>query len=234
MLIEAEDLRMTFRVGVSEVHALRGVGIDVDRGEFVVITGASGSGKSTLLYILGCLERPTGGSYRLDGKPVESLDDDELSRFRNQRTGFVFQTFNLIPQHDVVENVELPLIYSGVGKEERRERSLNILRRVGLGDKIYHRPGELSGGEAQRVAVARALVVEPLLLLADEPTGNLDSETGRGIMELFSDLNRQGATVILVTHSLEIAAFGRRGIEMRDGRIIHDSGSTAGAARNHP
>ncbi|MCM2357823.1 MAG: ABC transporter ATP-binding protein [Geobacteraceae bacterium] len=223
MLIETGDLRMVYQVGATPVHALTGVAITVDHGEFVVITGASGSGKSTLLNLLGCLERPSGGWYRLEGKQVEALDDDQLSRFRNQKIGFVFQTFNLIPQYNVVENVELPLIYRGVEKGARRARSLKILEQVGLGDKIEHRPSELSGGEAQRVAIARALAVEPVLLLADEPTGNLDSRTGTGIMELFSDLNRQGATVILVTHSQEVAGYGRRTIEMRDGRIIHDS-----------
>lgn len=227
MLIEAGELRMVFQVGAAPVHALTGVAITVNHGEFVVITGASGSGKSTLLNLLGCLERPTSGWYRLDGRQVEALDDDELSGLRNQKIGFVFQTFNLIPQYNVVENVELPLVYRGVEKEARRARSLKILEQVGLGDKIEHRPAELSGGEAQRVAIARALAVEPVLLLADEPTGNLDSRTGTGIMELFGDLNRQGATVILVTHSQEVARYGRREIEMRDGRIIHDS-ATAG------
>ena len=226
MLIEAGELRMVFQVGTTPVHALLDVAITVDHGEFVVITGASGSGKSTLLNVLGCLERPTSGWYRLDGRPVDALDDDELSGFRNQKIGFVFQTFNLISQYNVVENVELPLIYRGVKKEERRIKSLEILQQVGLGDKKYHRPAELSGGEAQRVAIARALAVEPALLLADEPTGNLDSQTGMGIMELFSGLNRQGTTLILVTHSQEVAGYGRRLIEMRDGRIIHDSART--------
>jgi putative ABC transport system ATP-binding protein len=223
MLIEARDLEKVFQVGSSPVPALKGVSLDVDRGEFVVITGASGSGKSTLLYILGCLEQPTGGRYSLDGRPVESLDDNELSGVRNRKIGFVFQSFDLLPQHNVLENVELPLIYGGVEVQTRRDRSLILLEQVGLGDKLYHRPGELSGGEAQRVAIARALAVDPLLLLADEPTGNLDSKTGRGIMELFKDLNGKGTTVVFVTHSGEIAAYAGRGIEMRDGRIVDDS-----------
>lgn len=223
MLIEARDLEKVFQVGANTVQALRGVTLDVDQGEFVVITGASGSGKSTLLYILGCLEQPTGGSYRLDGKPVESLDDRELSGYRNRKIGFVFQSFDLLPQHSVLENVELPLIYGGMPGQTRRERCITLLERVGLGDKLFHRPGELSGGEAQRVAIARALAAGPLLLLADEPTGNLDTKTGRGIMELFDDLNRKGATVVLVTHSSEIASYAGRGIEMRDGLIVRDS-----------
>jgi putative ABC transport system ATP-binding protein len=224
MIIEAHDLLKIFHVGSSPVHALRGASLEVEAGEFIAITGASGSGKSTLLYILGCLERPSGGRYRLDGKSVEALEDDELSGFRNRKIGFVFQTFNLIMQHNVLENVELPLVYSGVDKETRRERSLEILGRVGLKDKIYHRPGELSGGEAQRTAIARALAAGPSLLLADEPTGNLDSKTGMEIVGLFRDLNQQGATVVLVTHSGEIASSAGRIVEMRDGRIVRDSG----------
>ncbi len=210
-------------MGPTEVHALRGVGVGVDHGEFVAIMGASGSGKSTLLHLLGCLDRPSEGWYRLDGMAVESLSDTELSRLRNERIGFVFQAFNLIPQHNVLENVELPLIYGGVGRRVRRERSLEILRQVGLGDKIRHRPTELSGGEVQRVAIARALAVEPPLLLADEPTGNLDSQTGEGIMKLFTDLNQRGTTILVVTHNREVASHTKRVIEMRDGRIVGDS-----------
>ncbi len=210
-------------MGTTEVHALRGVGVGVDHGEFVAIMGASGSGKSTLLHLLGCLDRPSEGWYRLDGMAVESLSDTELSRLRNERIGFVFQAFNLIPQHNVLENVELPLIYGGVGRRVRRERSLEILRQVGLGDKIRHRPTELSGGEVQRVAIARALAVEPPLLLADEPTGNLDSQTGEGIMKLFTDLNQRGTTILVVTHNREVASHTKRVIEMRDGRIVGDS-----------
>jgi putative ABC transport system ATP-binding protein len=223
MLIQADGLRKTYRMGPTEVHALRGVGLAVARGEFVAIMGASGSGKSSLLHLLGCLDRPSGGWYRLDGTVVESLSDTQLSRLRNETIGFVFQAFNLIPQHNILENVELPLIYGGMGRKIRRERSLEILSQVGLGNKIYHRPTELSGGEVQRAAIARALAVEPLLLLADEPTGNLDTHTGEGIMKLFVDLNHQGTTILIVTHNSDIAAHANRLIEMRDGRIIADS-----------
>jgi putative ABC transport system ATP-binding protein len=223
MLIQADGLRKTYRMGPTEVHALRGVGLEVARGEFVAIMGASGSGKSSLLHLLGCLDRPSEGWYRLDGTVVESLSDAQLSRLRNETIGFVFQAFNLIPQHNILENVELPLIYGGIGRKVRRERSLEILSQVGLGNKIYHRPTELSGGEVQRAAIARALAVEPLLLLADEPTGNLDTHTGEGIMKLFVDLNHQGTTILIVTHNSDIAAYANRLIEMRDGRIIADS-----------
>ena len=227
MLIRAHDLRRTYRLGPTEVHALRGVDLAVAQGEFVAIMGASGSGKSTLLHLLGCLDRPSAGAYRLDGTAVESLSDAELSRLRNQRIGFVFQAFNLILQHNVLENVELPLIYGGIGRTVRHKRSLEILQQVGLGEKIHHRPTELSGGEVQRVAVARALAVEPLLLLADEPTGNLDTQTGEGIMKLFADLNRRGTTILVVTHNRDVAAYADRLIEMRDGRIVSDSRSPA-------
>jgi len=227
MLIRAHDLRKTYRLGPTEVHALRGVDLEVAQREFVAIMGASGSGKSTLLHLLGCLDRPSAGAYRLDGTAVESLSDAELSRLRNQRIGFVFQAFNLILQHNVLENVELPLIYGGIGRTIRHKRSLEILQQVGLGKKIHHRPTELSGGEVQRVAVARALAVEPLLLLADEPTGNLDTQTGEGIMKLFADLNYRGTTILMVTHNRDIAAYADRLIEMRDGRIVSDSRSPA-------
>ena len=227
MLIRAHDLRRTYRLGPTEVHALRGVDLAVAQGEFVAIMGASGSGKSTLLHLLGCLDRPSAGAYRLDGTAVESLSDAELSRLRNQRIGFVFQAFNLILQHNVLENVELPLVYGGTGRTIRRKRSLEILQQVGLGKKIHHRPTELSGGEVQRVAVARALAVEPLLLLADEPTGNLDTQTGEGIMKLFADLNYRGTTILMVTHNRDVAAYADRLIEMRDGRIVSDSRSPA-------
>ena len=223
MLIQADGLRKTYRMGATEVHALQGVGLEVACGEFVAIMGASGSGKSSLLHLLGCLYRPSAGWYRLDGTAVESLSDAQLSRLRNATIGFVFQAFNLIPQHNILENVELPLIYGGIGRGIRRDRSLEILHRVGLGNKIYHKPTELSGGEVQRASIARALAVEPLLLLADEPTGNLDSRTGEGIMKLFVELNRQGTTILLVTHNSDIAAYASRLIEMRDGRIIADS-----------
>ena len=230
MLIQTTDLRKTYRLGPTEVQALRGVALAVAQGEFVAIMGASGSGKSTLLHLLGCLDRPSAGSYWLEGTAVESLSDAALSRLRNKRIGFVFQAFNLILQHNVLENVELPLIYGGLGRLLRHNRSLEILQQVGLGKKIHHRPTELSGGEVQRVAVARALAIEPLLLLADEPTGNLDTQTGEGIMQLFVDLNRRGTTILMVTHNRDVAAYAGRIIEMRDGRIISDVRSTASGA----
>ena len=226
MLIHAEDLKKTYYIGSTEVQALRGVSLQVATGEFVAIMGASGSGKSTLLHLLGCLDRPSEGWYRLDGIAVESLSDAALSKLRNERIGFVFQSFNLIPQHNVLENVELPLIYKGVGRGLRRERSLDLLDQVGLGKKIRHRATELSGGEKQRVAIARALAVAPPLLLADEPTGNLDSQTGEGIMQIFTDLYRRGTTIVVVTHSQEVAAYTERVIEMRDGQIIRDTRNT--------
>ena len=208
----------------TQAHALRDVSVEVAAGEFTAIMGASGSGKSTLMHLLGCLDRPTNGSYWLDGVAVDSLNDAELSRLRNQKIGFVFQSFNLILQNNVLENVELPMVYRGVPKEIRRERSLNILKLVGLGHRVLHRPTELSGGEVQRVAVARALAFEPPLLLADEPTGNLDSKTGVEIMDLFVDLNKRGTTIILVTHSPEVAEYADRLIEMKDGKIERDTG----------
>jgi len=223
MLIQTYDLRKTYEMGSAEVHALRGVSLEVAHGAFVAIMGPSGSGKSTLLHLLGCLDRPSEGWYHLDGMTIESLHDAELSRLRNKRIGFVFQGFNLIPQHNVLENVELPLIYGGMERMGRRESSLAILHQVGLGEKILHKPTELSGGEAQRVAIARALVIRPLLLLADEPTGNLDSRTGEGIMKLFAELNRAGTTILMVTHNRDVAAHSARIIEMRDGGIIGDS-----------
>jgi putative ABC transport system ATP-binding protein len=224
MLIQGCGLKKTYRMGANEVQALRGVDLEVDHGEFMAIMGASGSGKSTLLNLLGCLDRPSGGSYRLDGVAAESLSDLELSRLRNKKIGFVFQSFNLIPQHNVLENVELPLIYGGVLKRIREERSFRILEQVGLGNKVHHKPTELSGGEAQRAAIARALAVEPVLLIADEPTGNLDSQTGAGIMHLFTQLNRRGTTIVMVTHSKDIASYAGRVIEMKDGQLVRDSG----------
>jgi len=223
MLIEAWGLRKSYWTGPTEFSALRGVDLEVEQGEFLAIMGPSGSGKSTLLHLLGCLDRPSAGRYHLDGLAVEQVDDIELSRIRNRKIGFVFQAFNLIPQHDVLENIELPLVYAEVARPLRRERSLDILRRVGLERKANNRPTELSGGEVQRVAIARALVVEPPLLFGDEPTGNLDSQTGEGIMKLFVELNRRGTTIVLVTHDPEVASYARRTIHMRDGCIVSDS-----------
>jgi putative ABC transport system ATP-binding protein len=221
-LIRAAGLRKTYRSGSSEVHALRGVDLDVERGAFVALIGASGSGKSSLLHVLGCLDRPDEGSYELDGTPVGSLSDRELSRVRNERIGFVFQALNLIPQHRVVENVELPLVYAGVAAPIRRRRAEAILEQVGLGGKMHRRPTELSGGEAQRVAIARALVIDPLLVFADEPTGSLDTRTGDEIMAVFADLHRRGTTLVIVTHNKEVAEQAERIIEMRDGGIVAD------------
>lgn len=204
------------------MHALRGVDLEIAHGEFVAIMGRSGSGKSTLLHLLGCLDRPSQGSYWLDGKTLESLTDVELSKIRGEKIGFVFQAYNLILQHTVLENVEMPLIYSGVDKKTRLDRSLALLRQVGLGVKVSHRPTELSGGEVQRGAIARALATNPPLILADEPTGNLDSETSEDILRLFQELNRQGTTILLITHSRDIAVHARRIIQMKDGRILSD------------
>ena len=228
-LIELEAITRIYRMGDVEVRALDGVSLAVEAGDFVAIMGASGSGKSTLLHLLGCLDRPSAGWYRLDGAAVESLSDRELSRLRNQRIGFVFQAFHLIPQHTVLENVELPLIYQGMDRQLRRDRSIEILEQVGLGDKLRHRPMELSGGETQRVSIARALAVQPLLLLADEPTGNLDTQTGAGIMKLFVELNRAGTTVLVITHNRDVAAYAGRVIEMRDGLIVADVNAASAA-----
>ena len=223
MLIEIRDLSKTYDMGATQAHALRGVSLDIGEGEFTAIMGASGSGKSTLMHLIGCLDRPTGGNYRLDGVEVESLTDTQLSKLQNQKIGFVFQAFNLILQHDVLENVELPMVYSGISKTVRRERSEKILDLVGLGHRTRHRPTELSGGEVQRAAIARALAFEPPMLLADEPTGNLDSQTGEDILKLFVDPNRRGTTILLVTHSPEVATYATRLIEMKDGKIERDS-----------
>jgi len=221
-LIEARDITKTYAMGDSVVHALRGVSLTIAEGEFVAIMGASGSGKSTLMNILGCLDRPTGGEYRLAGVAVEAMPPDQLAAIRNRRIGFVFQQFNLLPRTSAVENVELPMLYANVAAAERRERALQALRRVGLEARATHTPAELSGGQQQRVAIARALVNRPTLILADEPTGALDSQTSDDIMRVLAGLNEQGMTVALVTHESDIAAWARRRIVFRDGHILED------------
>ena len=222
-LIEARNLTKVYAMGDQTVHALRGVSVDIAEGEFVAIMGASGSGKSTLMNILGCLDLPTQGQYRLAGEAVETMGSDQLASVRNRRIGFVFQQFNLLPRTSAVENVELPMIYSGAKAALRRERALAALRKVGLGERASHTPAELSGGQQQRVAIARALVNEPQLILADEPTGALDSQTSEDIMRLLTDLNAHGMTVVLVTHEADIAAWARRKIVFRDGLIVEDT-----------
>lgn len=221
-LIEARDLIKTYRMGEQTVHALRGVSLDIAAGDFVAIMGASGSGKSTLMNILGCLDLPTSGQYRLAGEAVEAMAQDQLASIRNRRIGFVFQQFNLLPRTSALENVELPMLYAGVKAAARRARALAALEKVGLGERCSHTPAELSGGQQQRVAIARALVNNPQLILADEPTGALDSKTSADIMQLLTGLNHQGLTVVLVTHEADIAAWARRKIVFRDGLIVED------------
>ena len=220
-LIVLRDVSKVYAAGQT-VHALRGVNLEIAAGEFVAIMGASGSGKSTLMNILGCLDTPTSGSYLLDGVPVQDRDADALAALRNRRMGFVFQQFNLMPRTSALENVELPLLYAGVRQPERRRRALAALQRVGLGERSSHSPAQLSGGQQQRVAIARALVNEPALILADEPTGALDSETSTEVMQLLDALNRQGITVILVTHEADMAAWARRRLLFKDGRLVAD------------
>lgn len=222
-LIEARGLTKTYAMGDEAVHALDGVSLDIDAGEFVAIMGASGSGKSTLMNILGCLDRPDSGEYRLAGEAVEALDGDALASVRNRRIGFVFQQFNLLPRTSALENVELPMVYAGVPAAERQARARAALERVGLGQRLGHTPAELSGGQQQRVAIARALVNNPSLILADEPTGALDTQTSEGVMRLLSDLNSQGITVVFVTHEHDVAAWARRRLVFRDGRIVEDA-----------
>lgn len=222
MLVQVRDLARTYMMGDTEVRALRGVSFDVDRGEFVAIMGPSGSGKSTLMHLLGCLDKPSEGSYSLDGTFVERLNDVELSRLRNQKVGFVFQAFNLIMQLTVLENIEVPLIYMGVERGKRREMAKEMLAAVGLARRGNHRPNELSGGENQRVAIARALVTNPQVIFADEPTGNLDTKTGREIMEILRELNERGTTIILVTHEIDKAKWANRLIHMQDGSILRE------------
>ena len=221
-VIVTRELKRDYDMGGEVVHALRGVDIAIRRNEYVAIMGPSGSGKSTLMNLIGCLDTPNGGEYWLNGMLVSDKDEDELARVRNREIGFVFQTFNLLPRATALHNVELPLVYAGVNAEERRARATEALERVQLGDRIHHRPNELSGGQRQRVAIARALVNRPAILLADEPTGNLDSTTSEEIMRVFQGLASQGQTVIMVTHEPDIAAHARRVIVLRDGRVASD------------
>jgi len=233
-LIELTDVYKIYDMGAEQVHALNGIDLLIDRGEYVAIMGASGSGKSTLMNLLGCLDTPTSGSYRLNGVAVEELDDSQLAAIRNKEIGFVFQTFNLLPRTDALHNVELPLIYAGMPRRERRERASHALERVGLADRMHHNPNELSGGQRQRVAIARALVNVPSLLLADEPTGNLDSGTSVEIMELFDQLHAGGNTVVLVTHEPDIAQHAWRRVNLRDGMVLSDAPSERTAAAPPP
>ena len=229
-LIETRDLWKTYRMGDEEIHALQDISIRIETGEYVAIMGPSGSGKSTLMNLIGCLDTPTQGSYLLNGHQVRKLDDDELARIRNEEIGFVFQTFNLLPRATALHNVELPLVYAGVSGSDRRKRALEALALVELADRVTHRPNELSGGQRQRVAIARALVNAPALLLADEPTGNLDSKTGQEIMALFRSLHDAGNTIVLITHEPEVAEYAHRVIQLRDGRIERDLQQTSRAS----
>ena len=221
-VIDIDEVWKTYTMGTQKVHALRGCSLAVEEGEYVAVMGPSGSGKSTLMNVIGCLDAPTKGRYTLAGRDVSRLSDDALAAVRNGEIGFVFQTFNLLPRQDCIENVELPLVYAGVGRKERRERAAEALRAVGLGDRMDHKPNELSGGQRQRVAVARALVNRPAILLADEPTGNLDSSTSAEIMRLFERLYRAGNTIIVVTHEDDIAEHARRIVRLRDGEVETD------------
>jgi putative ABC transport system ATP-binding protein len=222
MMIDIRDITKVYVMGQEQVHALSGVTLGVDRGEYVAIMGPSGSGKSTLMNLIGCLDTPTSGSYVLNGREVARMTDDELAAIRNQEIGFVFQTFNLLPRTNALQQVELPLVYSGLARKDRRERAIQALAAVGLSDRMNHMPNEMSGGQRQRVAIARALINDPSILLADEPTGNLDSQTGAEIMALFDELNQRGNTIVLVTHEEDIAAHARRVVRLLDGKVRDD------------
>lgn len=221
-IIEARDIQKEYRMGTQTVHALRGVSFEIKKNEYVAIMGPSGSGKSTMMNVIGCLDTPSKGDYILNGHDVKKLSDNQLAEVRNREIGFVFQTFNLLPRSSALANVELPLIYAGMSSRERRKRAVEVLEKVGLADRMDHKPNELSGGQRQRVAIARALVNNPSILLADEPTGNLDTKTGKEIMELFEELYKAGNTIILVTHEEDIAEHARRVIRLRDGLLESD------------
>jgi putative ABC transport system ATP-binding protein len=231
-VISLRNVAKQYRMGDTDVHALRGVSLDIAPGEFVAIMGASGSGKSTLMNIVGCLDVPTRGHFWLDGVDVRTLDDDDLARIRNRKIGFVFQSFNLLPRMSALANVELPLTYAGVRPSERRTRAARALVAVGLGERMDHYPSELSGGQQQRAAVARAIVTNPALILADEPTGNLDTESSLDVMSVFASLHSQGRTVVLITHEEDIAAYTERVVKLRDGRIVDDYGQDPATARD--
>jgi putative ABC transport system ATP-binding protein len=230
LVIQIRDMVRTYEMGAETVQALRGLSLEIRRNEYVAIMGPSGSGKSTLMNLIGCLDTPTAGEYWLNGQEVSRMPDDALARVRNREIGFVFQTFNLLPRASALANVELPLVYAGVGTRQRRQRAEAALTRVGLGNRMDHRPNELSGGQRQRVAIARALVNEPAILLADEPTGNLDSTTSEEIMKVFESLHQQGQTIIMVTHEADIAAHAERTVILRDGRMASDTRRREAAA----
>ncbi len=221
-MIKIDHLTKVYDTGSIQVEALKQINLEIEKGEFIAVMGPSGSGKSTLMNILGCLDRPTGGKYRLDEEKIEELNDVQLAAIRNKKIGFVFQSFNLLPRMSALKNVELPMMYGGVPPKARNERAIAALERVGLGDRMHHKSNELSGGQRQRVAIARSLVNDPAIILADEPTGNLDTKSGNEIMGIFQQLNEEGSTVILVTHEAEIAAYAKRVVAFRDGEIVED------------
>jgi putative ABC transport system ATP-binding protein len=233
-VIHLRDITKMYQMGAEEVHALRGITLDIKRNEYVAVMGPSGSGKSTLMNIIGCLDTPTSGVYELNDTNVSEMNDNQLARIRNKEIGFVFQTFNLLARSDVLHNVELPLIYGGVGSTDRRKQAMDAIEQVGLGDRYHHKPNELSGGQRQRVAIARALVTRPSILLADEPTGNLDSKTGEEIMGLFDILHKQGNTIIIVTHEEDIAAHAYRRVRVKDGHVERDEAVTERKIAMHP